>query len=65
MVRCCTGSATNLKEPSQAMRRFAEEVNLISPRTQRRLVINPRRFRFSIATHMAEEGLHVPHRRGP
>ena len=38
------------------MRRFAQELNLISPRTQRRLVINPRRFRFSIAAHMAEEG---------
>jgi hypothetical protein len=45
----------------QAMRRFAQEVNLISPRTQRRLVINPRRFRFSIATHMAEEGASVFH----
>jgi integrase len=44
-----------------AMRRFAEEVNLISPRTQRRLVINPRRFRFSIATHMAEEGASMFH----
>lgn len=44
-----------------AMRRFAQEVNLISPRTQRRLVINPRRFRFSIATHMAEEGASVFH----
>ena len=43
------------------MRRFAEEVNLISPRTQRRLVINPRRFRFSIATHMAEEGASMFH----
>ena len=44
-----------------AMRRFAEEVNLISPRTQRRLVINPRRFGFSIATHMAEEGASMFH----
>ena len=46
---------------NHAMRRFAQEVNLISPRTQRRLVINPRRFRFSIATHMAEEGASVFH----
>jgi integrase len=46
---------------NQTMRRFAQELNLISPRTQRRLVINPRRFRFSIATHMAEEGASVFH----
>jgi integrase len=46
---------------NHAMRRFAEEANLISPRTQRRLVINPRRFRFSIATHMAEEGASMFH----
>ena len=45
----------------QTMRRFAQEVSLISPRTQRRLVINPRRFRFSIATHMAEEGASMFH----
>jgi hypothetical protein len=45
----------------QAMRRFAREANLISPRTQRLLVINPRRFRFSIATHMVEEGASVFH----
>jgi len=44
-----------------AMRRFSQEVNLVSPRTQSRLLINPRRFRFSIATHMAEEGASVFH----
>jgi hypothetical protein len=46
---------------NQTMRRFAREANLVSPRTQRRLVINPRRFRFSIATHMAEEGASMFH----
>jgi hypothetical protein len=44
-----------------AMRRFAEAANLISPRTQQRLRINARRFRFSIATHMAEEGASLFH----
>ncbi len=34
---------------------------LISARTHRPLVINPRRFRFSIATHMAEEGASAFH----
>ena len=43
------------------MRRFAKATNLVSPRTQRPLVINPRRFRFSIATHMAEEGASAFH----
>ena len=46
---------------TEAMRRFARDANLISPRTQRRLVINPRRFRFSVATHMAEEGASIIH----
>lgn len=46
---------------NRAMRHFAQEMNLISPRTQRPLVISPRRFRFSIATHMAEEGASVFH----
>jgi hypothetical protein len=46
---------------NQTMRRFAREASLISPRTQRPLVINPRRFRFSIATHMAEEGASMFH----
>lgn len=46
---------------NQSMRRFAQKASLISPRTQRRLVINPRRFRFSIATHMAEEGASLFH----
>jgi hypothetical protein len=44
-----------------AMRRFAEAADLVSPRTQQRLRINPRRFRFSIATHMAEEGASLFH----
>ena len=43
------------------MRRFAEAADLVSPRTQQRLRMNPRRFRFSIATHMAEEGASLFH----
>lgn len=46
---------------NRAMRRFARELHMVSPRTQRPLVINPRRFRFSIATHMAEEGASAFH----
>jgi hypothetical protein len=46
---------------NHAMRRFGKDGKLVSPRTQRRLVINPRRFRFSIATHMAEEGASLFH----
>lgn len=46
---------------NRAMRRFARQTNLVSPRTQRPLVINPRRFRFSIATYMAEEGASAFH----
>lgn len=44
-----------------AMRRFAEAAHLISPRTQYRMKMNARRFRFSIATHMAEEGASLFH----
>jgi hypothetical protein len=44
-----------------AMRRFAQTADLISPRTQSRLRMNARRFRFSIATHMAEEGASLFH----
>jgi hypothetical protein len=44
-----------------AMRRFANSADLISPRTQQRLRVNARRFRFSIATHMAEEGASLFH----
>jgi len=44
-----------------AMRRFAEAAHLVSPRTQHRLKMNARRFRFSIATHMAEEGASLFH----
>lgn len=44
-----------------AMRRFAKAADLISPRTQLRLRMNARRFRFSIATHMAEEGASLFH----
>lgn len=44
-----------------AMRRFAQAADLISSRTQLRLRMNARRFRFSIATHMAEEGASLFH----
>ncbi len=46
---------------AESMRRFVKAANLVSPRTQRPLVINARRFRFSIATHMAEEGASLFH----
>jgi hypothetical protein len=46
---------------NRAMRHFAREAKLISPRTHRPLVMNARRFRFSIATHMAEEGASLFH----
>jgi hypothetical protein len=45
----------------ESMVHFVKAANLISPRTKRLLVINPRRFRFSIATHMAEEGASLFH----
>jgi integrase len=38
------------------MQRWAEEVELISPRTGKLLLIRPRRFRYTYATHMAEAG---------
>ena len=41
---------------SAAMRRFAHAADLVSTRTHERLRMTARRFRFSIATHMAEEG---------
>ena len=43
------------------MRRFSKAAGLISPRTGKPLMITPRRFRFSIATHMAEEGASLFH----
>ncbi len=39
-----------------AMKRWADEVELISPHTNERLRLNPRRFRYTLATHLAEEG---------
>ncbi len=44
-----------------ALRRFARSAGLVSPRTLKPLVANARRFRFSIATHMAEEGASLFH----
>ena len=44
-----------------SMRRFSKAAGLISPRTGKQLMITARRFRFSIATHMAEEGASLFH----
>ena len=44
-----------------AMKRFSIAAALISPRTGKRLLMSPRRFRFTIATHMAEEGASLFH----
>jgi hypothetical protein len=44
-----------------AMKRFSRDAGLVSPRTGKPLVISPRRFRFTIATHMAEEGASLFH----
>ncbi|HLV97057.1 MAG TPA: hypothetical protein VKT82_00140, partial [Ktedonobacterales bacterium] len=39
-----------------AMRRFARMSHLVSSRTSGPLKLNPRRFRYTLATHLAEEG---------
>lgn len=39
-----------------AMRRYADDANLISPRTGERLKLNPRRLRYTLATEMARLG---------
>lgn len=44
-----------------AMKRFSKAAGLISPRTGKPLLMSPRRFRFTIATHMAEEGASLFH----
>jgi hypothetical protein len=41
---------------NRAMRRWARETALISPRTGERLHLHARRFRYTLATHLAEEG---------
>jgi hypothetical protein len=41
---------------AQSLKRFAAAADLVSPRTQKRLQLSPRRFRFTLATQMAEEG---------
>jgi hypothetical protein len=46
---------------THALRRFARSSGLVSPRTLKPLVVNARRFRFSTATHMAEEGASLFH----
>ena len=40
----------------QAVKRWAKTAGLVSPRTGKRLKCNPRRFRYTLATHLAEEG---------
>jgi len=40
----------------QSMNRFADEAELVSPRTRKKLSLTPRRFRITLATQMAEEG---------
>lgn len=44
-----------------AMGHFSKAAGLVSPRTGKLLKITARRFRFSIATHMAEEGASLFH----
>lgn len=41
---------------NNAMKRWAGEAELISPGNSERLHLNPRRFRYTLATHLAEEG---------
>ena len=41
---------------SSSMKRWADEAEIISPHSGERLHLNPRRFRYTLATHLAEEG---------
>ncbi len=41
---------------NRSLKRFADEADLVSPRTQKKLRLSPRRFRVTLATQMAEEG---------
>jgi integrase len=41
---------------ARAMRRFADQCDLLSTRTGSRLQLSPRRFRYTLATEMAREG---------
>ncbi len=41
---------------AQAMRRFAKMSQMVSSRTSGPLKLNPRRFRYTLPTHLAEEG---------
>lgn len=50
------GQRTPQESIRYAMRRWVRETNLISPRTGSLLAISPRRFRYTYATHLAEEG---------
>jgi integrase len=40
----------------ESLKRFADEADLVSPHTQKRLHLSPRRLRVTLATQMAEEG---------
>jgi integrase len=40
----------------QAVDRWADDADLVSPRTGKRLVLNPRRFRYTLGTFMAMQG---------
>ena len=46
---------------SMAMKRFVSQAGLVSPRTGAQLRLSTRRFRFSLATHMAAEGASLFH----
>src|SRR5205823_3330873 len=44
-----------------AMKHFVRSAGIVSPRTTGLLNMTPRRFRFTLATHMAEEGASLFH----
>jgi hypothetical protein len=48
--------ANNIHAIGTSMKRFAHTANLVSPRTGERLNLQPRRFRYSLATEAAEQG---------
>jgi integrase len=55
LLHWANGSAPELAI-NEATKRFAKAADLISPRTGKNLHLSPRRFRTTLATHMAEEG---------
>ncbi len=44
------------RDMATTIQRWAKEAELVSPRTGERLHLMPRRFRYTLATHLAEEG---------